>query len=115
MRVRDFRHHANIDEHFLALGVLDKWAQASFYRLFGDKGSEYYQRNRERFPDHFANRPGALIELLSSEERSLLTKLRSHPEECLPWWFTENPPGHPDNKIGDVLEWSPVTIWRLSK
>ncbi len=119
MRVRDRRHHAQESPHVEAANLLEDLAGlADLDSNIGNfwDSQRYHQRNREKFPDAFGNKPGAFIEeRCTPEQRELLKNLKSDPDAPLPaffrWLF---PLGHPENKICGVLEWSPTTIWTFT-
>jgi len=117
MRIRDRRFHAHDPLHIQAADLLQKKAGFASCEpgLIGDR-ARHHQRNREKHPDAYGNRPGAFIEkYCSPEERELLKHLRSDPDENMPAWLRWILPfGHPDNKICGVLEWSPATIWTFT-
>ena len=120
MRTIDRRFHsADESLDIQAAQLLEKLSERAWMEphagSFGDN-VRHQQRNRERFPDSHGNQPGAFIERwCSPEQRELLRQLKSDPDAPLPsfyrWIFRE---GHPDNKVGGVLEWSAPTIWSFT-
>ena len=88
VRIRDRRHHAPpLPDDEKAADLLHSLAQRavaeSGYLFSGDR-YRYRQRNREKYPDAYENRPGALIEeRCSAEEREILRSLKSDPDARL--------------------------------
>jgi hypothetical protein len=117
MKTRDRRFHSEDPLHAQAAELLRKKAEMASceFGTIGDS-ARHHQRNREKYPDAYGNRPGAFLErFCTPEQRELLKNLRSDPDENMPTWLRWIlPPGHPDNKIGGVLEWSPPTIWSFT-
>ncbi len=115
MKITDYRHHGMGPSDIVsqAKAFLDEIAATAMFPM---GSAEHYQRNRDKYPDHFHNRPGAWIEKLPAEKRAILANLKSDPGGSVPRWLSWlRHPGHPDNKIGGVLEWSPPTVWKLGR
>ena len=121
MRIRDRRFHTP-EETFRekAAHLLESLSEKAFWEphasSLGDN-IRRQQRQRDRFPDSYGNKPGAFIEKrCSPEQREVLRHLKSDENAFLPAFFRLIlRHGHPDNKVGGVLEWEAPTIWTFSK
>ena len=125
MRINDYRHHAQPQTLArLAEGELRRLANiaATMFGHWRDK-QRHEQRNRERLPDAFGNKPGAMIERhCSPEQREILKHLQSG-DHVIPFegfylddwdsYFTGDPrKGRPTYGFG-YHGWAlePPTIW----
>ncbi len=122
MRINDRRFHVftPVSDEIRAERLLVELANRAFSMWDGrHETRRYEQRNREKFPDAFGNRPGAFIERCTPEERELLTKLVSSQDMLMPDWFhyLGEAAEYPERSFGPGgpfgLPKSPPTVFKL--